>query len=182
MERYKSLGSLKSFLWNASQLSGASFGCFNLLSFTSSGLTIGSGCSLIGSGCSLMAARYHLFFLSWVPSGLTRSPSVVAAIADDCAVLYLLTYLLIYCRKQSISQLHSSTPPWVFPEIFFYCFERKISRLHVSTSLRVLKVHIPRTHLNRTKLDSLVRDSRMDIKLFQECDSVDRPWYYKDAT
>ena len=98
-------------------------------------------------------------------------------------LMTVLSFIYWYGRMQSISQLHSSTPPWVFPEIFFfYCFERKISRLHVSTSLRVLKVHVSRTHLSYTKLDSLVWDSRMDIKLFQECDSVDRPWYYMDAT
>ena len=33
MERYKSLGSLKSFLWYAPQLSGASILCFLILSF-----------------------------------------------------------------------------------------------------------------------------------------------------
>ena len=35
----------------------------------------------MGSGCSLMAARWQVFFPSWVPSGLTSS---VATIADDC--------------------------------------------------------------------------------------------------
>ena len=48
--RYKSLGSLIPFLSYAPQLSGASTLCFYILSFLSSGLTI-------GSDCDLMAAR-----------------------------------------------------------------------------------------------------------------------------
>ena len=51
--RCKSLGSLKSFLWYASQLPGASILCFHILS--SSGLTV-------GSGCSLMADRWQILF------------------------------------------------------------------------------------------------------------------------
>ena len=59
MGRCKRLGSLKSFLWYAPQLSGASFLCFSHPeSLLSSGLTI-------GIGCSLKAARWQVFsFLS----------------------------------------------------------------------------------------------------------------------
>ena len=52
----------------------------------------------VGSGCSLMAAGSQIFFPSWIPSGLTSSPSVVAAIAGDCDILFY------WCsRKYSIS-------------------------------------------------------------------------------
>ena len=62
MGRYKSLGSLKSFLWYIPQLSGPVSWIFT--SWVFSGLTIGSGCSPI-------AARWQVFIPSWVPSGLT---------------------------------------------------------------------------------------------------------------
>ena len=41
----------------------------------------------MGSDGSLMAARWQVFFPSWVPSGLTSSLSVVAAISDDCDII-----------------------------------------------------------------------------------------------
>lgn len=45
MGRCKGLGLLKSFLWYVPQLSGASFLCFNILSFLSLGITVGTGYS-----------------------------------------------------------------------------------------------------------------------------------------
>ena len=54
----------------ASQLSGTSILCFHILS--SSALTLRSVFSLV-------AARWQVFFPSRVPSGLTSSPSVMAA-------------------------------------------------------------------------------------------------------
>ena len=68
--------------------------CFQLLSFLFSGLTV-------GSGYSLMAARWQVFFSSWIPSGLTGS------IADSCDCLiywygrkYFIPhyYLLLMCH------------------------------------------------------------------------------------
>ena len=53
-------------------------------SWVSSGLTM-------GSGCSLMAARWQVFFPSWVPSGLSSSRWRVA-IAEDCDILCLLIW------------------------------------------------------------------------------------------
>ena len=51
IRRCKSLGSLKSFLWYASQLSGTSILCFHILSFLRAHqLTIGCGCK--GGGCN----------------------------------------------------------------------------------------------------------------------------------
>ena len=85
MGRYKSLGILKSFLWYASQLSG-------MRCVFTSWASPGWG----GSGCSLMAARLQVFLPSWVPSGLTSSPSMVAAIADDCDILCLLMWQEIF--------------------------------------------------------------------------------------
>ena len=67
------------------QLSRAS----NFVSWVSLGLTL-------ESGCSMMANRGQVFFPSWVPSGLTSSPLLVAAIADDCDVLCLLTWQEIF--------------------------------------------------------------------------------------
>ena len=52
MGRYKSLGSLKSFLSHASQLSGVSVLCVHILN--SLGL-------ITGSGCNLMAVRSQVF-------------------------------------------------------------------------------------------------------------------------
>ena len=56
---------------------------------SSSGLTV-------GSGCSLMANIGQVFFPSWVPSGATSSPSTVAAITDDCDNLCLLIWHEIF--------------------------------------------------------------------------------------
>ena len=62
-------------------------------SWVSSGLTV-------GSGCSLMAPRWQVFFPSWVPSGLTSSLSMVEAIADDCDIL-----VYWYGRKYSFLRM-----------------------------------------------------------------------------
>ena len=54
----------------------------------------------VGSGCSLMAAGWQVFFPSWVPSGLTSSPSVVTVITKT------VTSFVYWCgKKYSISQL-----------------------------------------------------------------------------
>ena len=57
-------------------------------SWVSSGLTVGSGCSLV-------APRWQVFFPSWVPSGLTCSPLVVASIADDCDILSISLFSVV---------------------------------------------------------------------------------------
>ena len=44
------------------------------------------------SGCHLMAARWQVFFPSWVPSGLISSPFMVVAITDGCDSLCLLIW------------------------------------------------------------------------------------------
>ena len=59
----------------------------------------------IGSGCSLLAARWQGFFPSWVPSELTSSPSVVAAIYDNYDILSLLI-------GQEIFHFSTSQTPW----------------------------------------------------------------------
>ena len=66
MGRYRNLGSLRQFLSHAPQLPGASASilCSHILSFRSSGLTV-------GSGYSLMAARWPLFFSFLSSRGLT---------------------------------------------------------------------------------------------------------------
>ena len=55
---------------------------------------VSSGLS-VGGDCSLMAARQQVL-PSCVPSGLTSSPSVGAAIRDDCASPCLLMWQEIY--------------------------------------------------------------------------------------
>ena len=50
----------------------------------------------MGNYCSLMAARWQIFFSFSVPAGLTSSPSTVAAIADDCDSMCLLTQQEIF--------------------------------------------------------------------------------------
>ena len=79
MGRRNSLGSLKSFVWLAPQLSGASMLCFT--SWVSSELSK-------GSSCSLMAAGWQVFLPPWVPSGLTSSPSVIADDNDICLLIW----------------------------------------------------------------------------------------------
>lgn len=54
--------------------------------------------SATGSGCSLMAARWQVFFPSWVPSGVTSSPSMTAGVPGHHILVYW------YGRKYSISQ------------------------------------------------------------------------------
>ena len=87
MGRCKSLGSLKSFLWYASQLSGAYI--LVSTSWVFSGLTVGSGCSLLASRWQVI-----LCFLPEFPQG---SPghlwwSEVAAVFDDFDILCLLIW------------------------------------------------------------------------------------------
>ena len=64
MGRCKSLGSLRSFLWYAPQLSGASVLCFYLLPF------LRAHCRewLQSGGCNLMPARWQVFFVSFLSS------------------------------------------------------------------------------------------------------------------
>ena len=62
-------------------------------SWVSSGLTV-------ECGCSLMAARWQVFFPSWVSSGLTKSPWVVATMANDCNIQRLLTWQEIFIYHQ----------------------------------------------------------------------------------
>ena len=73
-----SLGSLKSFLWYASQLSVARILCFHILSLLR---------ALGGNDCSLMAAKWQVFFPLRTPSGLTSSPCLLAIIVCDCDIL-----------------------------------------------------------------------------------------------
>ena len=68
-------------LWYAPQLSGASI-LFSHPEFP--------------QGYSLMAARWQVFLPSWVSSGLTNSPSVMAAITDDYNILCLLIWQEIF--------------------------------------------------------------------------------------
>ena len=82
----KSLGSPKSFLWYAPQLSGASILCFHILS---QGSPYG-----VTAVWWLLDGRYSL--PSWVPSGLTSSPSAVAAITDVCDILCLLIWQAVF--------------------------------------------------------------------------------------
>ena len=49
----------------------------------------------MGSGCSLMAARGQVFFPSWVPSGLTSSPSALVGA--------VISFVYWYGRQYSIS-------------------------------------------------------------------------------
>ena len=58
---------------------GRSVSCV-FTSWASSGL-------IVGNGYSLMSVRWQVFFPSWVPSGPTSSPSVVAAIANGWGIL-----------------------------------------------------------------------------------------------
>ena len=88
MGRCKNTDSLKPFLHALSYLGPVS--CV-FTSWISSGLPL-------GSGCSQMDARRQVFLPSWVPSGLTSSPSKVAVIADDSDIL-----VYWYGRKNSIS-------------------------------------------------------------------------------
>ena len=76
MGRCKSLGSLKSFLSYASQLSGASFSYLELPWGSPSG---------VGSGCSPKAAMAGVLLFE-CPEG-SRAPHWGAAIADDCDIL-----------------------------------------------------------------------------------------------
>ena len=93
MGRWKSLGLLKLFLWYAPHLSGASILCFHILSF------LGAHRGGVAAVWWLLDGRYS--FPSWVPSGLTSSPSAVATITDDCA-----SFVYWYGRQCSISQFH----------------------------------------------------------------------------
>ena len=113
--------------------------CFHILSFFFSGLNLGSGYSLV-------AARWQVFFPSWVSSGLISSPFTVAALPDDCDILCLLTWQQIFRFSQSwvgtpkqccLSNHHF--PSWK-------CRgkarqrEVKSTRLHVAIKIK-LKIH-----------------------------------------
>ena len=79
---------MKSFLSHAPHLSGAS-----ILSFLSSGLTLGSGCSLV-------AAREQIFF-SFLSSWALTGSHWRAAIADDYDILWH------YLNDDAVKVLHS---------------------------------------------------------------------------
>ena len=73
--------------------------CWNYLGLVPFVFTSGVSSGLtVGSGCSLMAARWQVFFPSWVLSGLT-SLFWSSAIAHDCDIL-----VYWYGRKHFISQ------------------------------------------------------------------------------
>ena len=82
----KSLNSLKSFFWYAPQVSRAVSWVF--ISWVSSGL-------IIGSGCSLMFARWQVFIPSWGPSGLTSS-----------LMMTVISFVYWYGRKHFISEIY----------------------------------------------------------------------------
>ena len=107
MGKCKNLGSLKSFLWYVPNLSGTSILGFHMLT------PLGAH---RGDSCRLRAARWRVFFPSWVPWGSPwgiaaiwgppdggysflpeswrgspfHSPSMAAAVADDCDIPCLL--------------------------------------------------------------------------------------------
>ena len=86
-----SLGSLKSFLWHVPQLPGTRVLCFHILSFLRLYHWRWLG--------SLMAARWQVFFPSWVPSGLSSSPP------QWLQLVMTVTCFLCWCgRNYSISQ------------------------------------------------------------------------------
>ena len=89
MGRCQSLGSLKSLLSYASQLSGANIQCFHIQS--PSVLTV-------GNGYSLLTLRSHRYSPSWEPLGLK--------IFTFGQPESLMTVILVYwwCRKYSSSQ------------------------------------------------------------------------------
>ena len=89
--RGRSLGSLKSFLWSAAQLSGASVLCSPFLK-ASSGLTF-------GSDCNLMASRWQVFLPPWGPLGLTSSPW-----GGLQSLMTVTSFVYWYGRQYSLSQ------------------------------------------------------------------------------
>ena len=107
MGRSNRLNSLKSFLWYAPHLSGASILCFHILSF------------LGAQGYSLMAARWHVFFSSHLASGLTSPPAMVTAIADDSDILCLLIWQEIFhffknhCNRGSLINFNCHSICWI---------------------------------------------------------------------
>ena len=89
MGRCKSLGSLKSFFDMHLSYLGPVFSVFHIQ--VSSGL-------LVGNDCSLMAARWQVFFPSWVPSGLTQLRWWLQLVITVTSFVYSCS------RKHSISQ------------------------------------------------------------------------------
>ena len=93
------------------------------------------------SGCSLMSAinRWQVFFPSWVSSGLTSSPSVVAAIANDCDGPCLLIWQEIFKFSHP---LHHLSPLLHHPRSFQVIFKTVLSLCsyvsHLSPSLQNL--------------------------------------------
>ena len=89
-----------------------------------------------------MAARWQVFFPSWVPSGLISSPSMVAAIADDCDIF-------VYWYGRNISFLTSFT--------FFCQFKSWYSILWAS---QVVQLNLKRISLQYRRLGSIPRLGR----------------------
>ena len=83
----KSLGSLKSLLWYAPQLSGASILCFLILSLRK--------VHRRGHCSSWLLDGRHSLFASWVPSGLTVGAAVMWWL-DGCNSLCLLIWQTIF--------------------------------------------------------------------------------------
>ena len=75
-------------------------------------------------GLTLMAAGKQVFFPSWIPSGLTSSPSVVAAITGDCDII-----VYWQSRKYSISQLIKRT------NVKTQCNADTISKISVTSTV-----------------------------------------------
>ena len=69
----------------------------------------------------------QVFFPSCVPSGLTSSPSVVAAIADDCDILCLLIWQEIFHFSVKWENAYKAINPmparqWEFNMGYSYCY------------------------------------------------------------
>ena len=95
--------------WYAHHLSGTSTLCFT--SWISSGLR--------ASGCSLRAAGWQVFFPFWVSLGLTSPSSMVAAIADDHNIHYLLIWLEIFHFSTCLGTPHSTIPKASYYHLMF---------------------------------------------------------------
>ena len=191
MVRWKSLSSLKSFLWYTPQLSRASILCFHIL--YSLGLTI-------RSSSSPMAARWHILLPSWVPSGLASPPLAIAAITGDCDILYLLDgkkysilqnnlmhkfFFLMSKRRGSVFAAFRgcfSESPFILPHFPLWC---KIEwwyspRLQMKISLEASKMHLDNCFLwwwerGQTKLASNENIFTSEAERML-CDSLSLGW------
>ena len=112
---------------------------FVFMSWASSGLTM-------ESGCSLMADGRQVFLPSWVPSGLTSSPSVMVAITDDCDIL-----VYWYGRRHSISHqgthmrthAHTCTDTHMYTHMQIYiCTMYTCACTHVHTHVHTAHKHV----------------------------------------